>query len=251
MRAPTSLSRAAAPLALLTLWVAASMTAWGRAHSVPTVLEVVRAAADGAGDGTLLRDCADTLARAVAGAGVSVVVGGALGLWLGARPALWHAVEPTADFVRSIPPILVYPLLLLGLGYNEGSRVATVAFGAFGAVLLPVAAALARAPAARADVVRLAGLRGYAAFRALHLPEGLPALITGARLALTAALVIAVVTEMLVGSRHGLGVRALAALQEYRPERLWCVVLLSGAINVALSGALVALERRLVRWEPG
>jgi ABC-type nitrate/sulfonate/bicarbonate transport system permease component len=251
MRAPRSLLRVTAPLALLGLWGAASRSAWGRAHSVPTPAEVAHAAVEGARDGTLLCDCADTLARTLAGAGAAVLLGGALGLWLGGRPGLWRAVEPTADFVRSIPPVLVYPLLLLGFGYNEGSRLATVAFGAFGAVLLPVAAALARAPAARADVVRLAGLRGYAAFRVLHLPEALPALVTGARLALTTALVITVVTEMLVGSRHGLGVRALAALQEYRPERLWCVVLLSGALNAGLSGALVALERRLVRWLPG
>lgn len=251
MSAPGSLRRAMAPLALLALWAMASMTSWGREHSVPTLAEVARAAVEGAGDGTLLGDLGDTLARVLAGAGLAVLLGGALGLWLGGRPSLWRAVEPTADFVRSIPPILVYPLLLMGFGYNEGSRLAAVAFGGFGAVMLPVASALARVPAARSDVVRLSGLRGWAAFRVLHLPEALPALLMGARLALATALVIVVVTEMLVGSRYGLGVRALAALQEYRPERLWLVVLLSGGLNAALSGALVALERRLVRWLPG
>lgn len=251
MSAPRSLRRAMAPLALLALWGSASMTPWGRAHSVPTLSEMTRAAVEGASDGTLGRDLGDTLARVLSGAGVAVLLGGALGLWLGGRPALWRAVEPTADFVRSIPPILVYPLLLMGFGYNEGSRLAAVAFGGFGVVLLPVAAALSRVPSARSDVVRLSGLHGWAAFRVLHLPEALPALLLGARLALTNALVITVVTEMLVGSRHGLGVRALAALQEYRPERLWLVVLLSGALNAALSGALLALERRLVRWLPG
>jgi len=240
-----------APLSLLALWAIASMTSWGRSHSVPTLPEMTRAAVEGTRDGTLFLDVGDTLGRVLAGAGLAALLGGALGLWLGGRPSLWRAVEPTADFVRSIPPILVYPLLLMGFGYNEGSRLAAVAFGGFGAVLLPVASALARVPSARSDVVRLSGLRGWAAFRALHLPEGLPGLLLGARLALTNALVITVVTEMLVGSTHGLGVRALAALQEYRPERLWLVVLLSGALNAALSGALLALERRLVRWQPG
>jgi ABC-type nitrate/sulfonate/bicarbonate transport system permease component len=242
--------RLLAPLGLVGLWGAASLTSWGRAHSVPAIGEVACAAVAGVRDGTLLRDAADTLARALAGAGVAVVVGGAVGIGLGSRPSLWRALEPTADFLRSIPPVLVYPLLLLGFGYNEGARLATVAFGAIGMVLLPVAAALARAPAARADVVRLSGLRGWEALRVLHLPEALPALITGARLALGASLVITVVTEMLVGARFGLGVRALAALQEYRPERLWLVVLVAGALNAALSGALVAIERRLVRWSP-
>jgi len=240
-----------APLALLALWAMASMTSWGRSHSVPTLGEMCRAAVVAVGDGTLLRDLGDTLARVLAGAAVAVLLGGALGLWLGGRPSLWRAVEPTADFVRSVPPILVYPLLLMGFGYNEGTRLAAVAFGGFGVVMLPVASALSRVPAARVDVVRLSGLRGWAAFRVLYVPEALPALLLGARLALTTALVITVVTEMLVGSRYGLGVRALAALQEYRPERLWLVVLLSGGLNAALSGALLSLERRLVRWQPG
>ena len=251
MSATGSLRRALAPLALLALWGMASMTAWGREHSVPTLAEMTRAAVEGAGDGTLLRDLGDTLARVLAGAGVAVLLGGVAGVWLGGRPSLWRAVEPTADFVRSVPPILVYPLLLMGFGYHEGSRLAAVAFGAIGVVLLPVASALARVPPARVDVVRLSGLRGWAAFRVLYVPEALPALLMGARLALSTALVITVVTEMLVGSRYGLGVRALAALQEYRPERLWLVVLLSGGLNAVLSGALVALERRLVRWQPG
>ena len=34
---------------------------------------------------------------------------GAIGVWLGARPTLWRAVEPTADFARSIPPVSGVP----------------------------------------------------------------------------------------------------------------------------------------------
>ena len=149
---------------------------------------------------------------------------GAIGVWLGARPTLWRAVEPTADFARSIPPVLVYPLMLLGFGYNEESRITTVAFGALGMVLLPVASALSRVPAARADVGGAAGTSP---------PRG--AALAHHRRAVRAT---------------AFRVRALAALQEYRPEPLWLVILLAGALNAALSSTLIAIERRLVHWQP-
>ena len=34
----------------------------------------------------------------------------------------------------------------------------------------------------------------------------------------------------------------------YRPELLWLVIALAGAIGWALSGALAALERRYLDW---
>jgi hypothetical protein len=114
-------------------------------------------------------------------------------------------------------PYLVYPLMLLGFGYNEESRIATVAFGALGMVLLPVASALSRVPAARADVGGAAGTSP---------PRG-------------AAL-----------AHYRRAVRALAAPQEYRPECLWLATLLAGALNAALSSTLIAIERRLVHWQP-
>jgi ABC-type nitrate/sulfonate/bicarbonate transport system permease component len=234
---------------MVMVWVLVSGTTWGRVHGIAAPSAVCVALLEDLRDGTLLRDVTSTLGRTLGGTLAAVLLGGALGLWLGARPSRWREVEPWVDLLRSVPPALVYPALLLAMGYGEGSRLAAVAFGAFGVVVLPVASALARAPRERAELVRLAGLRGWEAVRVLHLPEALLSLVTATRLALAQGLVVSVVTELLVGARHGLGVRALAALQEYRPERLWLVALTAGALGVACNAAVSAVGRRLVRWE--
>jgi NitT/TauT family transport system permease protein len=139
-------------------------------------------------------------------------------------------------------------VFLLALGYGEASRGAAVFFGSTFVVTLSVAAALAQTPRAREDAVRLAGLRGLAALRVLYLYEALPALITGVRLAITSGFIVVVVSEMLVGARSGLGVRAQSALVEYRTEMLWLVICVAGALSVALSAALRFAERRAVHW---
>lgn len=195
-------------------------------------------------------DLAATTARLVAGLALSVPLGGAVGYALGTRAAVWRATAPTVDFLRAIPPILTFPLFVLGLGHGELARLAAVVFGTAGIVTLHVATALSVAPPARRGVARLLGLEGLSLFFHVRFFEGLPGLFTGSRVALAAGLVIVVVTEMLVGASEGLGARALAAQMAYRADLLWVVIALSGALGVALSAIVVAMERRVVHWSP-
>jgi sulfonate transport system permease protein len=230
--------------ALVALWFVASSTAWGRAHSIASPASVARVAFADAMDGSLVLDAGATLARALTGALCAVSIGLAMGLALGLRPALYRAVGPSLDVLRSTPPALAYPLFLLSLGHGEPARLATVTFGAVALVAIPVADSLVRAPVERRDIATLAGLRGLDALWTLHLPEAAPSLATGARLAISHGLVITVVTEMLVSPARGIGVRALGALQEYRADRLWLALLSAGALGAAMSGAVATIERR-------
>ncbi|MEI8254213.1 MAG: ABC transporter permease subunit [Deltaproteobacteria bacterium] len=243
-----SLLPAVAPLVLLAAWFAIALTPWATHHAVPRPGEVLAVARTELLTVTLWRDLGATLARTAAGVGLAATLGAALGFLLGRSPTAWRASEPTVDFLRSIPPILSYPLFLLALGYGESARIAAVAFGSTGIVLLHVARALAQVPRARVDTVKLAGLRGLAAVRALYLYESLPALFTGVRLAFTAGLIVVVVSEMLTGAHYGLGVRAQEALLEYRADLLWLVILVAGLATFAISGTLAWAERRYVHW---
>ena len=111
----------------------------------------------------LLADAGVTLARVAAGTGASLVVGAPLGLWLGRRSRRSGAgeggprgrvIERIVDAVRSTPPIAVYPLLLVWLGYGEAARLGAVLFGAAGLVALETSAAVARFRAMRSRIPR-------------------------------------------------------------------------------------------------
>lgn len=233
------------PIALLAAWAIAAAVKWPSARAVPSPVDVAALARDELLAGALWRDVLATVARAVTGVALATAAGVALGVAVGRTPRARRAAEPTIDFLRAIPPLLVFPVLLLGFGYGDRARVAAVTFGTCGIVAVHVAAALARAPAARRDIARLAGLRGARAFRLLYGPELLPGLLTGVRIALAQGLVIATATEMLLGARTGLGARALQAQLTYRTDQLWLVVLVAGAVGLALSAAVAALERRV------
>lgn len=237
-----------APTLLVGAWALAAWAAWPTPRAVPAPGAVLAHAARELGTGRAWLDLAATVLRVAVGVGAAAVLGGVLGVALGAARSVWRAAEPTVELLRAIPPILTFPLFLLALGYGEASRLAAIVFGTTGIVLFHVAAGLARAPRERREAVRLAGVRGLDAFLQLHLFEALPALITGVRVALATGMVIAVVTEMLIGARHGLGARALDAQLAYRADALWFVILLAGSAGMTLSALVGALGRRLVRW---
>jgi len=167
---------------------------------------------------------------------------------LGARRRVWRRVAPTVELLRAIPRSSPFPLFLLALGYGNGARIAAIVFGTTGIVLFHVAAGLARA---RARAPRRSSSPGCAAWTprcTCTATRRCRRCSPESRIALAAGLVIAVVTEMLIGARYGLGARALDAQLAYRADQLWFVILLAGCAGMVLSGLVGLLERRLVRW---
>ena len=104
---------------------------------------------------------------------------------------------------------------------------------------------------------------GIAAFRALaatprqvflrlRVPTALPYLFTALRVSATISVVGAIIGELPVGSRYGMGVVIINAAQYYnwRPANLWAAILVSALIGIAFYHAVAAVERRTITWQP-
>ena len=89
-------------------------------------------------------------------------------------------------------------------------------------------------------------------FLKLRFPAALPYLFTALRLSATASVVGAIIGELPVGSRFGMGVVIINAAQYYnwRPANLWAAILVSALLGIAFYHAVAAVERRSVRWPP-
>jgi NitT/TauT family transport system permease protein len=89
-------------------------------------------------------------------------------------------------------------------------------------------------------------------FLKLRLPASLPYLFTALRISATASVVGAIIGELPVGSRFGMGVVIINAAQYYnwQPANLWAAILVSALLGIAFYHAVAAVERRVVRWQP-
>ena len=62
----------------------------------------------------------------------------------------------------------------------------------------------------------------------------------------------AIIGELPVGSRFGMGVVIINAAQYYnwQPANLWAAILVSALLGIAFYHLVAAVERRVVRWQP-
>ena len=87
-------------------------------------------------------------------------------------------------------------------------------------------------------------------FFKLRFPASLPYLFTALRISATASVIGAIVGELPVGSRYGMGVVIINAAQYYnwRPVNLWAAIAVSALIGILFYHTVAAVERRVLSW---
>ncbi|MBK7859677.1 MAG: ABC transporter permease subunit [Archangiaceae bacterium] len=222
--------------AAVALWWAVSLGAIAGRPLIAGPFETLVALAAVAGP--LALDLACTLARAATGLLLGTVLGLLLGLAAAAAARSTEAPEGALELLRSIPPVVWLPLFLLGLGYTDAARIATVT----AAVSLIMAAAVttaAKAPASlRVEQLRLARASPLQLLRWTQPWESLPALLVGLRIATAMAIIVATVAEMLAGAPHGIGSRIVDAQVAQDTPQLTAAIAALGLAGFALGRGL-------------
>ncbi len=202
----------------------------------------------GLADGTLGADVSATGLRVLVGVALGAAFGLPVGLWLGGHRTRRQLLEPGLDFLRAVPPLLIFPLLLLAFGYGDTARIGAIAWAAALVVALHVSAGLAHTGATRARALQAMGASRLQRLLWCDLFEVLPHVTTALRHAVGTGLVVGVVTEMVVGAPHGLGARAMSAQVAYDVPQLYAVVLLTGLLGFSAARVLLVTERHLLFW---
>lgn len=81
----------------------------------------------------------------------------------------------------------------------------------------------------------------------IALPNALPDIFSGLRLALTVSLILAIVTEMLSGS-NGLGHNIILAARSFRSADPFTGIIVLSATGYLTNVVLERVERHMLRW---
>jgi NitT/TauT family transport system permease protein len=187
---------------------------------------------------------------------IGFALGGAAGLVLAVGFAHSRLLErgllPWVVASQTVPVLAIAPMVVVWLGTSWFSKAVIAAYLTF----FPVTVNMTRGLRA-VDAEALALMRALAAtprqvFLRLRFPASLPYLFTALRISATASVIGAIVGELPVGSRFGMGVVIINAAQYYnwRPANLWAAILVSSLIGIAFYRAVVLIERHVVRRRP-
>lgn len=152
---------------------------------------------------------------------------------------------------QTVPILAIAPMVVVWLGTSWFSKAVIATYLTFFPVTIYVLRGLkAIDPDALALMHALAASRRQI-FLKLRFPTALPHLFTALRLAATASVVGAIVGELPVGSRLGMGVVIINSAQYYnwQPANLWTAILVSALIGIAFYHLVAAVERRVVRGQ--
>jgi NitT/TauT family transport system permease protein len=183
---------------------------------------------------------------------IGFALGGITGLVLavGFAHSRWleRGLLPYVVASQTVPILAIAPMVVVWLGTSWFSKAVIAAYLTF----FPVAVNMSRGLRA-IDADALALMRALAAssrqiFFKLRFPASLPYLFTALRISATASVIGAIVGELPVGSRFGMGVVIINAAQYYnwRPANLWAAILVSAVIGIVFYHAVAAVERRVV-----
>lgn len=188
-----------------------------------------------------------TAGEVLLGIAVSVAAGVALAVAIHLSRTLRRATYPLLVASQTIPIVIVAPLLVAWLGYDLGPKLAIVGLICFFPVVVTTLDGLAGVDPDLRKLMRTLDASRLQTLRHVEAPAALPALLSGAKIAVTVAVIGAVLAEQ-AGSSDGLGHLILQSIPQFETARSWAAVVVLAAFAIVLFGALALAERRLVPW---
>jgi ABC-type nitrate/sulfonate/bicarbonate transport system permease component len=237
----------AAILILLLAWEGVARSGAVTAYMLPPLSEVIARIARDAASGDLAVNAALTLYRALTGFAIATVVGIALGLAMSRNGGVRWFFDPLISVGFPMPKIAFLPIIVLWLGYYDVSKIAMVVFDAIFPVVTATLAGIASVERELVWSARNLGARGRELTWQILLPAALPQIMTGLQVALPIALIVAVVTEMIMGG-YGIGGAMLTASRFADSRGVFAGIVEIAIVGYALVKGMALLRRRLLAW---
>jgi ABC-type nitrate/sulfonate/bicarbonate transport system permease component len=197
--------------------------------------------------GLLFDHAVVTLKEALIGMAVSIVLGVALALLLNAFGPARRALYPLLVGSQTVPIVVIAPLLVLWFGFELTPKIVVVTLYTFFPITVAFASGLAATDREALLLMRTLGAGRLTTLRLLQVPQALPYLFTGLRIAVTYAVVGAVFAEW-SGAREGLGIYVLLMKNAFRTDLVFAAIFLIALLSLALFGLVALLEKLMVRW---
>jgi ABC-type nitrate/sulfonate/bicarbonate transport system permease component len=246
---PTALLRPVAPLLLyVVVWQALPSLDLVNSAFLPTPLAVGHALADLVRSWAFFDDLGTTLLRTVGG----LVCGAAIGVPLGAAMALLPPIEsffnPIVKSTYSLPKTALIPLLILWFGIGSTTNVVAVILSTILPLVIYTYHGVQGAPRILIWSACAMGTSRRALVWHLFLPAALPDILTGLRIGLGFALVIAIAAEM-IAAKAGIGKLMFQYGENGSYDYMFAAVAAVVGISWLMDHALVSLTNYLLRWQ--
>lgn len=158
-----------------------------------------------------------------------------------------RSVYPLIAASQTIPKVAIAPLLLAWFGYGLTPKIVIVILISFFPIIINSVVGLKSCSAEMLYLARSMGASGWQTFWKFRLPQALPYIFAGLKLATVLSVIGAIVAEF-VGADRGLGYIIVVAGASFDIARQFAAIITISAIGMIFFASIEMLERIVVPW---
>lgn len=185
----------------------------------------------------------------LAGLGLAIAVGLPVGLVTGRSRIIDAMVDPFITVFNATPRLIFLPLFILWFGIGVWSKIMIVFVGAVFPLLINTYEGVKNVDRVLVNVVRSFGANEWQTMKIVVLPNSVPYIIAGLRLAIGRAILGVVVGEFF-GASKGLGFMIATAATNYKVDVVFVGVAIFMGLSLILTMGVKKIESNLSRWRP-
>lgn len=189
-----------------------------------------------------------SLRRAATGFAIACIVGLPLGILIGWFRIFDRFLGPVIEVFRQLPPLALFPAMIILFGLGFRSQVAIVVWAALWPVLLNTIAGTRQTDPLLVKAARSLGCTQTQVFSKVVMPSAVPTISTGLRLGGSYALLVLVAAEM-IGANSGIGFLIVNRQYNFQIPEMYAAIAILAMLGLIVNYVLVAFERRATRWQ--
>ena len=208
----------------------------------------IRIAKDGFRDFTLLEHLGYSLFRVVAGFLIGAIVGIPLGYAMGLSNWFRGWFDPIVEFMRPVPPLALIPLIIIWFGIGELGKIILLFLAALWIMAIAARSGVSGVNISKVHAAYSLGASKWQIMRHVIVPNSLPEIFTGARVAMGVCWGTVVAAE-LVAASQGAGMMIMTASKFQNTDIVIMGIILIGIIGFGIDMLMRWAERILVPWK--
>lgn len=221
------------------IWLPAPEQVWNKLIKIST---------EGYQNVTLAQHLGFSLWRVVFGFLIGALVGIPMGYAMGLSDWFRGWFDPIVEFMRPVPPLALIPLVIIWAGIGEEGKIILIFLAALWIMAIAARSGVSGVRITKIHAAYSLGASKWQILRRVIVPNSLPEIFTGARVAMGVCWGTVVAAE-LVAAEKGIGKMIVAAAKFQDTDIVLMGIILIGVIGFSIDVGIRQLEKFLVPWK--
>ena len=189
----------------------------------------------------------DSFLRVILGLGLGIICGVPLGLFMGLSRFAAGYFDPIVELYRPVPPLAWAPLIITIFGIDNSGKIFLLFMVSFAIMVISARAGASGTQISKIHAAHSLGASRWQILREVILPNSLPEILTGIRVAIGVCWGTLVAAEFLAGTT-GIGFVENVARKYSQYEVIWITIFVMGMLGLLFDIGMRKIIKKTIPW---